>query len=456
MPSNRPVQIIGAGLVGSLLSIYLEKLGIKTEIFEKRPDMRKSNLGGGRSINLAISTRGLTALEEVGLKDEVMKICLPMSGRAVHGVDGAVNIQPYSPNGDCIFSVSRSELNKILMTAAEKRYAVPISFEHSLAAVDFDSQKAMMKTSSGLKEMTGEIYIGTDGSASVVRESILEKNGASLSSEKLSYAYKEILIPAKHDGGFSLDPKALHIWPRKNFMLIALPNLDKSFTATLFLSEHGEMSFDQLTTPSSVTSFFQDFFPDAETLVPDLATQFFEHPTGHMVTIKLNKWSVKDRALILGDAAHAIVPFFGQGMNCGFEDCRILAGVIEKKLPWQKTFEEFFSLRKTNCDAIADLAQDNFIEMRDKVADPRFLFLKSVEKVLMKNFSKSYVSRYQLVSFSNIPYVNAKKIGEIEDEILNELAENLDRPESVDLEKAAKLINTKLKPELERAYGLKN
>ena len=250
---------------------------------------------------------------------------------------------------------------------------------------------------------------------------------------------------------------ALHIWPRKNFMLIALPNLDKSFTATLFLSEKGELSFDSLKTPNQLNTFFKEFFNDAFEMLPNLAQEFFENPTGQMVTIKSEAWSFEDKALVLGDAAHAIVPFFGQGMNCGFEDCRLLSEILESHLAtlnWENVFNEFFKKRKLDADAIADLAQENFIEMRDKVADPNFLFQKSVERVLMKTFSETYFSRYQLVSFSNIPYSEARKIGVIEDQILTELCENLTSPEKVDLKRAAHLIDTKLKPQLLKVMGV--
>ena len=247
---------------------------------------------------------------------------------------------------------------------------------------------------------------------------------------------------------------ALHIWPRKNFMLIALPNLDCSFTATLFLSEMGAISFETLKTSEQLRAFFKEYFSDALEMLPHLDQEFFENPTGHMVTIKADSWSYQNKALILGDAAHAIVPFFGQGMNCGFEDCFALNEILKNhlaNLDWENVFNEFYKKRKENVDAIADLAQENFIEMRDKVADPNFLFQKSVERILMKKFSEIYLSRYQLVSFSNIPYTEARNIGILEDQILKELCQNLKNPEDVDLIKAGRLIETKLKPALQGA-----
>ncbi len=460
-----PIKIIGAGLVGSLLSIYFSRMKIPVEIYERRGDMRNGKSTGGRSINLAISTRGLSALEEVGLKKQVLEICLPMKGRAVHALDGSVNIQPYGKEDECIYSVSRGDLNKILMTVAQEKYKVPIHFDHQLTLLDLDEMSADVETATQKIKVSGGVFIGADGSASAMREAISEITQADVSQEKLSYAYKELLIPAaKQDatgkfGIFQMDPDALHIWPRGKFMLIALPNLDGSFTATLFLSEHppsspmdkSEISFDELKTPKAVTDFFSKNFPDALIMHPHLTDDFFGNPTGHMITIKASKWSYSGKAMIMGDAAHAIVPFFGQGMNCGFEDCRVLNQVMTKYLDsfdWSKIFHEFFAVRKQNADAIADLAQENFIEMRDKVADPKFLFLKSVERVLMKNFAADYASRYQLVSFSNIPYQVAKRIGVIEDEILTELCEGLLTAEKVDLVKAKLLIEKKLKPEL--------
>lgn len=449
----KPIQLVGAGLVGSLLSIYFARLGFDVEIFERLADRRKNKISGGRSINLAISTRGLAALESLGLKEQVMKICLPMGGRSVHGLDGKSQFQAYGRETECIYSVSRGELNKILMTQAESE-GVRIHFSHQLTRLDLDNDVAHLSAPEKHIEVDAHLLIGTDGSASAVRDAILYKTKAQHTSEMLSYSYKELMIPAGQNGAFQMAENALHIWPRKNFMLIALPNLDGSFTATLFLAEKGELSFESLKTPDQLNSFFEEYFNDAFKLLPNLKQEFFENPTGHMVTIKSDAWSFENKALILGDAAHAIVPFFGQGMNCGFEDCRILNEILKNhlaNLDWENVFKEFFEKRKENADAIADLAQDNFIEMRDKVSDPTFLFHKSVERILMKNFSETYLSRYQLVSFSNMDYKKAQNIGVLEDQILKELCQNISKPEDVDLAKAKDLIETKLKPALSGA-----
>ncbi len=456
LSGHKPIQLIGAGLVGSLLSIYFARLGFDVEIFERRADMRKNKIEGGRSINLAISTRGLSALEEVGLKDEVMKICIPMGGRNVHALDGKTQFQAYGRETECIYSVSRSELNKILMSYAESKCGVRIHFKHQLTNLDLENEIAHISAPEKNFELDAHLLIGTDGSASVVRDAILKKTSALCTSETLSYSYKELVIPPSESGDFQMAPNGLHIWPRKNFMLIALPNQDRSFTATLFLSEKGDPSFETLKTPSQLNQFFREYFSDAQKMLPNLDEEFFENPTGHMVTIKSEAWSYQNKFLILGDAAHAIVPFFGQGMNCGFEDCKVLSDILKNhlaNLDWENVFREFYQKRKENVDAIADLAQDNFIEMRDKVADPNFLFQKSVEQILMRSFSDTYLSRYQLVSFSNIDYAAAKNIGILEDQILRELCQNLAKPEDVDLKKAQFLIETKLKPNLQKAFG---
>lgn len=448
---NPQMQIVGGGLVGSLLAINLAKKGYQVDVFERRPDMRVEKISAGRSINLAISVRGLTALEKVGLKEKVLKICIPMRGRAVHSPAGEVQIQPYGAEHECIYSVSRSELNKILMDEAEKLKGVKFHFNCKLEKVDFNKNKITFSDD----EKNLEMLFGTDGSASVVRETLAENYHSQTSNDILTHSYKELVIPA----GSGLTQNALHIWPRKQFMLIALANLDGSFTATLFLSQKGEFSFEKITTEAELHQFFKTHFSDVYSMLPNLSDEFFKNPTGQMVTVKTDHWSFDDKCLILGDAAHAIVPFFGQGMNCGFEDCAVLSQMIDeasKPVNWKEIFNDFYNKRKANTDAIAHLAHENFIEMRDKVADPQFVFNKSVERVLMKNFSEDYVSRYQLVSFSNIEYRKAYEIGLIQDDVLKELCKNLKSPDEVDLSLAKTLIQNKIKPLLKEYYGFKN
>jgi kynurenine 3-monooxygenase len=380
--------------------------------------------------------RGLTALHSVGLRDEVLKISLPMLGRAIHSGNGEVSLQHYGVNGQSIHSVSRGELNKILLNRAEQDFGIPIHFEHQLQKIDFKNGSVNFLVPSGEKSeaekvIRAKVFFGADGSASVMREEIQKLGGGQTQSDKLSHSYKELIIPAGKSGEFLLDPKYLHTWPRKSFMLISLPNLDGSFTATLFLPEVGEPGFNQLKSSESVQRFFEKNFPDFTQLHPHFINDFFENPTGHMVTIRQNPWSLNTEAasaLLIGDAAHAIVPFFGQGMNCGFEDCRVLCELLgesgAQQEGWAAVFHNFFGKRKPNTEAIADLALENFIEMRDKVADPEFQFLRSIERKLLEKFPDHYTTRYQMVSFTNIDYAKAKAIGIEQEGILKSLALN--------------------------------
>jgi kynurenine 3-monooxygenase len=430
--------IIGGGLVGSLWAIFLARRGIEAEIFERRPDMRRADIPAGRSINLAVSTRGLHALEKVGLKDEILKHGVAMRGRMIHAEDGAQSLLRYGQDdSECIYSISRGTLNKALMTEAEKTGLVRIHFERQVTAVRFDDAVAH----------EAEVLFGTDGSASAVRQAI----SPNASNEKLSYGYKELTIAPEHSKG--MDKHALHIWPRGSsagvrYMLIALPNEDESYTCTLFLPFEGHSpSFATLSDAHSVRSFFDASFQDAVPRLPDLSEQFFAHPTGEMWTVKCQPWNIGGRSLLLGDAAHAIVPFFGQGMNCGFEDCSILDDSFAKGTQDLPTlFSAFSSMRKPNADAIADMAVENFVEMRDKVADPRFVFEKEVEKVLAREFPLDYVPRYGLVTFSRVPYRTAYEAGVRQQAILSELCNGIETPEQVDLVKAKKLITDKLTP----------
>lgn len=433
---KRKVHIVGAGLVGSLLAIYLARRGLEVEVHERRPDMRKEVISAGRSINLALSTRGIHALNHVGLEKQILEHAIPMRGRMIHALDGALTFQPYGiDDTQYINSISRGELNKLLMTHAERSGNVKIHFNKKVTGLSQFEQNSLV--------------IGADGSASAIRSEILESTaGAKSSQSQLDYGYKELTIPAGPNASFLIEKNALHIWPRGSFMLIALPNHDGSFTCTLFLPFKGDVSFEMLTTPAQVRGFFEKYFKDALQLITNLEETFFENPTGTMVTIKCSPWFKDDRALLIGDAAHAIVPFFGQGMNCGFEDCSVLDSLLDRKdlSSWSSLFAEFDRARKTNADAIADLAVENFIEMRDKVGDQRFLLEKAVEKKLQEAFPGKFVSRYGLVTFSRVPYRFASDVGVINNEILGELCKNIDSADQLDLAKAKMLIETKLAP----------
>jgi len=418
--ASEKVEIIGAGLVGSLLSIVLAKRGFSVDLYERRPDMRRVNIGAGRSINLALSVRGLNALKEVGLEGKILERAIPMRGRLMHSVTGELTFQAYGiDDSQVIYSVSRGELNKTLLTAAEATGKVKIHFESKRESAT-----------------PGVRTFGTDGSASALRRAM----GVTASESALDYGYKELEI----GGEFQLEKNALHIWPRGTFMLIALPNYDGSFTCTLFLPLEGCNGFDKLKTPTDVEALFEKEFPDALKLLPGLAEQFFEHPTGHMVTVKCSSWHQRDQVLLMGDAAHAIVPFFGQGMNCGFEDVSEFSRMIEDSKNWESLFSSFSASRKPNSDAIADMAVENFLEMRDKVGDAAFLLEKEVEKVLQRKFPGKYVSRYSLVSFSQAPYREALLRGELNARILSELCAGISVASEVDLKKAEKLINASL------------
>jgi kynurenine 3-monooxygenase len=443
------VTVVGAGLVGSLLSLYLARRGFQVDVLERRPDMRRESIDAGRSINLAISTRGLHALRQVGLEEEALRHAIPMRGRMIHPVSGELAFQSYGKDtSQHINSLSRAWLNKYLMTHAEASGRVRFHFKQRVRHLDVrDGVLDVLDESSGLvRELEAPVVFGTDGSGSAIRRELVRRPGHESSQEQLSHGYKELTIPAGPRGSFRMEKHALHIWPRGAYMLIALPNQDGSFTCTLFLPFQGPVSFESLDSPARVMGFFEEQFPDALRLIPDLTRDFFDNPTGTMVTVKSPRWNEGGRVLLLGDAAHAIVPFFGQGMNCGFEDCVALEACLSRHTRWEDAFEDFFRLRKPNADAIADMAVENFVEMRDKTADPHFLLEKAVEKVLLNAFPGQFLSRYSLVSFSRVPYRLAYEVGLIAGGIVSELSEGLTRAEDVDLERARTLIHERLVP----------
>ena len=454
--SPKTVTVVGAGLVGALWSVFLARRGNRVRTFERRPDMRKEKISAGRSINLALSTRGIHALRQVGIADEVLAHAVPMRGRMMHSLSGELSYQPYGQNDqECIYSISRGGLNQMLLSRAESTGKVELSFHQKVTSIDWSQGRIeFADEKTGRSEWVQSDFIfGTDGSGSAVRAAMSSNAEFQQSQDLLDYGYKEFHIPPGADGSFLLEKHALHIWPRGNFMLIALPNEDGSFTCTLFLpfksSSKEAMSFDGLKSAEDVLSFFKQQFNDVVPLLGDVAGTFFSSPTGQMVTVRCAPWSFENRALILGDAAHAIVPFFGQGMNCGFEDCTLLdAFMDEHPADWAERIREFAQARKPDADAIAALAIENFIEMRDKVAQPQFLLEKAAEKILQREFAGRYWSRYSLVTFNRVPYRVALQAGHVEDEILAELCQGLEKPEHVNLQRAGELIQTKLEPVL--------
>jgi len=447
--SRKSITVIGAGLNGPLLALELVKRGFNVQILEKRPDMRRTRLSAGRSINLALSTRGIHALAQAGLWNTMRNIVIPMKGRMMHSLASELTFQPYGKDeSEVINSISRAELNISLMNAAEER-GVKISFQQRCTGMNFKSGSLAVRDerSGVVRTLEADIVIGCDGSASAIRDQMLQLSRFNFSQEYLDYGYKELTIRAGPDGKHLLETNALHIWPRGNYMLIGLPNVDGSFACILFLPFEGADSFERLSTPSEVEQFFQSHFPDVVPLLPNLSENFFANPTGAMVTIKCSPWHVHDRALLLGDAAHAIVPFFGQGINCGFEDCTVLLDLLDRcDADWKRVFREFEKSRKANTDAIADLAVENFVEMRDRVADPRFLFRKKVELALEAKYPQLFVPKYAMVTFHRIPYATALKRGKVQDQMLTELCDGVERMEDLDWNKADRLLHSALTP----------
>jgi len=442
------VSLIGAGLVGPLLALGLVKRGFRVEIYERRPDMRRVRISAGRSINLALSTRGIHALTAAGLWDAMRELIIPMKGRMMHSVASELTFQPYGKDdAEVINSISRADLNIALMNAAEA-HGVRIHFQQRCTGIDLNTGALQLRNERKDDQRTIEmdIVIGCDGSASAIRGEMLRLSRFNFSQQYLDYGYKELTIPAGPDRKHVLEANALHIWPRGNYMLIALPNVDGTFACILFLPFEGPDSFAELLTCSAVTEFFRSRFPDAAALMPNLADNFFANPMGAMVTVKCSPWHVDGRCLLLGDAAHAIVPFFGQGINCGFEDCTCLLELLDRHGDWQHVFRDFEEARKINTDAIADLAVENFVEMRDRVADPRFLFRKKVELALEAKYPRLFVPKYSMVTFHRIPYAIALKRGQVQDLMLTELCDGINRIEELDWSKADKLIHRELTP----------
>lgn len=419
------ITIVGGGLVGSLLGIMLAKRGYAVTIFERRPDMRKVDIGAGRSINLAMSDRGLRALQVADIEEDIRAIAIPMHGRVMHDLKGNQTYQPYGVDGQFINSVSRGVLNTTLLTVAE-RHGVEIAFNACCTNVDFRTASATFILPSG-QQITadGDVLFGADGAYSAVRGCMQLTDRFNYKQSYLQHGYKELHIPPGEAGEFQLEKHALHIWPRKSFMMIALPNLDGSFTLTLFFAHEGDTSFEKLSTRHEVSTFFNEQFPDAVALMPSYIDDFFNNPESSLMMVNCTPWVINDRVALIGDAAHAIVPFYGQGMNCGFEDCRVLMECLDHADgKWPEALQTYQKLRKPAGDAILALALDNFIEMRDKVSDPKFLWRKKIEAWLHATFPTKFIPLYTLVTFSSdVPYNEAMRIGKDQDLLMTELME---------------------------------
>ena len=444
MSADRQIVVVGGGLAGGLLSIMLRRRGYEVRVYERRSDSRKGVEYGGRSINLALSHRGLRALHRVGLAEAALERAIPMRGRQIHRASGGSEFQPYSPNaGEYINSISRAGLNELLLDQAEEE-GVDIRFEHDCVAVDFEHRSVIVEDSrAGSRATVRDVVVfGTDGAGSVVRRSMEEQGLTMASSEFLDHGYKELTIPAAGDGTHRLESvECLHIWPRRAFMLIALPNLNGSFTCTLFLALNGPVSFDALKTNRDIAAFFQSEFPDATAHMPNLISDFRDNPVSTLGTVRCYPWTVEGFTLLLGDAAHAIVPFYGQGMNCAFEDCLVLDDLLESGgSDWTTVFKSFESARKPDADAIAQLALANFVEMRDKVADPRFALRKQLEIELARRFPNEYTPIYSHVTFSNIPYSEALRFAETQAAALDTFLNGVSSIDDVNWDEAASLV----------------
>ncbi|CAN5475928.1 NAD(P)/FAD-dependent oxidoreductase [soil metagenome] len=417
--------LIGAGLVGSLLSIYLAKRGYKVSVYERRPDLRTNRISAGRSINLALSDRGWRGLSAVGIEPEIRKVAIPMKGRMMHATDGKLTYQAYGKEGQAINSVSRGGLNCELMDIAEKN-GVEIFFNQRCTGVDLKTATATFEenTTHEKIEVHADHALATDGAFSAARLQMqLSTDRFNYSQTYLEHGYKELTIPPTPAGEYAMDPNALHIWPRGTFMLIALPNLDKSFTCTLFFPFEGETSFKSLDSKEKMWKFFETTFADTIPLMPNLKEEFFANPNSSLVTVRCFPWKFSDKVLLLGDAAHAIVPFYGQGMNCGFEDCAVLDELMEKHGEnWDAIFEEFQNLRKPDADAIAELALTNFVEMRDRVGQESFLLQKKIEAWFSANHPDKWIPLYTMVSYSpQIRYSEALHEGKHQEQIMQQV-----------------------------------
>ena len=420
---RKKVTVAGAGLVGSLEAIYLAKRGFDVEVYERRPDMRNVELKAGRSINLALSVRGWNALKQVGVHEEVEKMAIPMYKRVMHAVDGTLTDQAYGQDGEAIYSVSRGMLNQLLMNLAGEQENVKLNFDYKCIDVNLNTASASFEHKDGTtKEVDADMIIGADGTYSVIRAKMARQDRFQFSQYYIEHGYKELTIPPNEDGSYQLELNALHIWPRGNYMLIALPNLDGSFTCTLFFPFDGDHSFNSLDSEQKVYDFFKSVFTDTLDLIPNLVEEYFANPTASLSIMRCDPWTVEDKVLLIGDAAHATVPFYGQGMNAGFEGCFVLDNLMDKhKENWLECFNEYSKVRKPDGDGVQDLSMHNFIVMRDKTADSNFLLQKKIELYFSKKHPEKWLPLYSMVSFSNIRYSEAWKLGQKQEELMKKV-----------------------------------
>ena len=423
----RHVTILGAGLTGPLLALYLARRGYRVDVYEGRPDFRVHGFAGGRSINLALSDRGIRGLAEARADEQVLADAIPMKGRMIHGLDGETTLQPYSRSGRHINSISRGGLNITLVNAAEEHEDVHFHFDHHCTNVDLDRNVVAFRQGGEAGEEVErefDLLFGADGANSALRQAMeREVDGFTAETEWLSHGYKELEIPPGPDGAFMMEKNALHIWPHHDFMMIALPNPDATFTCTLFAPMEGENGFDSIESDDDIRTYFATHFPDALPLMPTLLEDWKANPTSRLGTLYCNQWVVSDRAALIGDAAHAIVPFYGQGMNACFEDCRVLNDILQENGDdaWDETLREYFRRRKPDGDAIARLAVMNFLEMRSKVVDEKFLRKKKIDAALADLFPDRWAPLYEMVTFSHLRYSEALEQSRRQDARLEEI-----------------------------------
>lgn len=421
------ISILGAGLIGSLLSIYLKRNGLDVSLYDKRTDSRKIEvLGASRSINMALSDRGWKAIDKIGLREKVEALTIPMVGRRIHDEHGNTHLMSYGKDDQAIYSISRQKFNELLMDEAEAA-GVNILFDHQCEDVDINSHVVRFSLPGNQMKMEKfGVIIGADGAYSSLRTAIQKQTRFNLKQQYISHGYKELTIPPTPEGEFAMDANALHIWPRGRFMMIALPNLDKSFTCTLFLPFEGsKICFEKINDERDVEGIFKTYFDDAYRMMPDLTEEYFRNPTSALVNVECYPWT-KNNNLLIGDASHAMVPFFGQGMNCGFEDCYILNGLIEKygTTSWELVFEKFQKGRKPDTDAISQMAMENFTEMRDSVSDPKFIIRKKIEAKLHQLFPEEWIPLYSMVTFTDMKYSEAFAQGKLQESVMDRVMED--------------------------------
>jgi kynurenine 3-monooxygenase len=446
-PADRPLNIVGAGLAGALLAVLLARRGFAIDLYERRPDPRRAESERGRSINLALAARGIAALERAGVMERIRPLLIPMRGRMVHSLSGETQLQPYGQRQDeVIYSVSRADLNRVLIEEAARHPGVRLRFRQTCLAALPQAGAVRFRDEDTGSECNVPIAptFATDGAGSAVRSSLARAGFISVREDRLDHDYKELTVPAAGDGRHAMEPHALHIWPRGGFMLIALPNTDGSFTATLFLARSGADSFESLTGPEQVRMLFQSQFADAAQLMPRLLEEFTTHPQGQLGTVYTRPWHIGGQVLLLGDAAHAIVPFHGQGMNAAFEDCLVLDSLLDRDDGWDSVFADLERSRLPNTAAIAKMALENYVEMRDTVRDPAYLRRKALAMELEHRFPERFIPRYSMVMFHpEISYAEALRRGAVQEAILAELDERRG-PGEVNLDRVRALIAERL------------